>query len=103
MIPINHKVVWTPSLGLDVWGDPKPSEPVELGCNVRSETKVVKNQNGEESVSTMQILFIGLQSVKVGDQFTFVEANGDVLEMSPIDVKFMRDLDGSVAYTRVLF
>lgn len=103
MIPINHTVTWTPSLGLDVWGDPKPSEPVELECNVRSETKMVKNQQGQEVVSTLQVLFIGLVSVKYADSFTFVEANGEVLEMTPLNVKFMRDLDGSVEFTKVVF
>jgi hypothetical protein len=101
MIPTPHSITIIKSNGLDAWGEPIAGEAIEIQGNLRSQTKVIRNNNGEEVVSSYTILFIGFVDVKHDDKVQFVEPNGEVKEIAPINVKFMRDLDGSVAFTRI--
>ena len=101
MIPMNTSISIIKSAGLNAWGNPIEGETIELKGNLRSQTKVVVNNNGEEVVSSYTILFKGFVDVKHDDQVCFVEPNGEEKKIQPISIKFMRDLDGSVAFTRV--
>jgi hypothetical protein len=103
MIPTPHSITIIKSNDLDAWGEPIAGETIELQGNLRSQTKVVRNTNGEEVVSSYTILFIGFVDIKHDDKIQFIEPNNDVKEYKPIEIKFMRDLDGSVAFTKVVF
>lgn len=102
MIPTNHKIEILKAGELDIWGEPTIGETIMIDGNLRSESKIVKNNNGEEVVSNYTILFVGFVDVKLTDKIRFTEPNNQVIEMPPIQIKFMRDLDGSVAFTKVV-
>lgn len=102
MIPTNHKIEILKAGTLDAWGEPTITETIQIEGNLRTQSKVVTNNYGEEVVSNFTILFIGFVDVKLKDTFRFTEPNGEIVEKSPIQLKFMRDLDGSVGFTKVI-
>jgi hypothetical protein len=102
MIPTPHKIELLKAGELDAWGDPTISETIQLDGNLRTETKVVKDANGEDVLSSYTILFVGFVDVTLNDKIRFTEPNGQVVEKAPIQLKFMRDLDGSVGFTKVV-
>lgn len=103
MIPTPHKIEILKTNGeLDIWGEPTISETIPLQGNIRSESKIVINSNGEEVVSNFTILFVGFVDITVNDKVRFIEPNAEVVESKPIQVKFLRDLDGSVAFTKAV-
>lgn len=101
MIPTTVDFEIVKSAGLDVWGEPIAGETIFLKGNLRSQTKTVENSYGDEVVSEYQVLFVGFVDVNQEDEIRFTEANGEAKEFQPITVKHMRDLDGSVGFTKV--
>ena len=55
-----------------------------------------------EQVSAFTLLFEGVKDIRNEDTIRFTEANGEIIEMNPISVKFMRGLDGQPKYTKVV-
>lgn len=102
MIPTPHEIEVLKAGETDIWGETTLTEILPLNGNIRSQTRVVTDSNGKEVVSNFTILFKGFVDIKTKDVIRFTEPNGEIVEMKPLQVKFMRDLDGSVAYTRVI-
>lgn len=102
MIPTPHQIEILKADEPDIWGEPTYSEKIPVNGNIRSANEVVVNQYGEEVVSKHTILFKGFVDITVNDKVKFTEPNGQIVESSPIQVKFMRDLDGSVKFTKVV-
>ena len=102
MIPTPHKVTVMRGEEVDVWGDVVQTESFDLDANVRSRIQVVTSIEGKEVVSNFTVLFVGLVGITEQDEIRFTEPNGMVVTMQPISVKFMRDLDGSVGYTKAV-
>lgn len=102
MIPLPHDIKVLKVGEPDIWGKPAVEKELELKGNIRSRTQVVTNNQGEEVISNYRILLRRVVDVRMSDKIRFVEANGEVVESEPIQVKFIRDLDGSVAYTKVV-
>lgn len=101
MIPMHTSISIIKSDDLDVWGKPIAGETIDLKGNLRSQTKVVTNTNGEEVVSYYTILFEGFVDIRHADKVCFIEPNGEEKILQPIVIKFMRNLDGTVAFTKV--
>lgn len=102
MIPTHNEIDVIKAGELDMWGDPQAEEEKTYQGNIRSQMQVVTNSYGEEVVSNYTILFSGLVSLTTNDKIRFVEANGETIETNPISVKYMRDLDGTVGYTKAV-
>jgi hypothetical protein len=102
MIPTPHKIEVLKAGQLDVWGDPTITETIQLDGNLRSQSQVVENAHGQEVVANYTVLFIGFVDVNTNDKIRFTEPNGAIVEKSPIQVKFMRDLDGSIGFTKAV-
>lgn len=103
MIPTPHTIKILKSGGIDSWGDPIDGETIELKGNLRSQSKIVRNNEGQEVVSNYTVLFKGFEDIRHEDRIQFVEPNGEVKTIRPILIKFMRDLDGSVKFTKAVF
>lgn len=102
MIPTPHKVTIVTGEEVDVWGDVVQTDSYEIDANIRSQIQVVTSIEGKEVVSNYTILFTGLVGITEQDEIRFTEPNGRDVTMQPISVKFMRDLDGSVGFTKVV-
>ncbi|WP_427036500.1 hypothetical protein [Cytobacillus pseudoceanisediminis] len=102
MIPTPHKIEILKAGDLNVWGEPSVAETIQVNGNIRTQSRVVKNNQGEEVVSSYTVLFVGFVDITSNDKIRFTEPNGEVVEIAPITVKFMRDLDGSVGFTKAV-
>lgn len=103
MIPTNHDIdVIKAGDDLDIWGNPIGNEPKHLKGNLRSQTGIVRDGNGEERVYQYSVLFVGYIDITTDDSIRFVEPNGEVVETLPLKVKFMRGLDGQVGFTKAV-
>ena len=104
MIPTNHQVEISKATGdLDVWGNYETSEPLFKKANIRSQSGIEKDSNGEDKAYSYRILFIGFEDITHDDTIRFVEPNGEVVGARPIAVKFLRGITGNVGYTKVVF
>lgn len=101
MIPMTQDIKVSIVGEPDIWGKPEVLEERHLKGNLRSHSKIIIDQNGKEVVSEFTILFKGFVKMTVHDFITFTEPNDVTIESNPIQVKFMRDLSGKVAFTRV--
>ncbi|GEK57120.1 hypothetical protein CHL76_02195 [Marinococcus halophilus] len=101
MIPFTHDVTLLREGKPDAWGESTDVETEDLKGNIRSSTQVVKSLEGKEVVSVFNILFEGTVNIKHTDKIRFTEPNGEVREHEPITVKYLRNLSGEVAYTKV--
>lgn len=102
MIPTPHSIDLLKSGGLNIWGEPTEGVEIPLQGNIRSQSKFVRNRQGQEVVSEYTVLFIGVVDITHEDKIRFVEPNGEVKEYQPITIKFMRDLDGTAKFTKVV-
>ena len=102
MIPMNVAIEIIKAGEPDIWGETSVDEIIVKKGNIRSQTKVVTDGNGEEVVSNFTILFVGFVNVTMDDKFKFVEPNGRIIEKSAIDIKFMRNWDGSIGFTKAV-
>lgn len=102
MIPTNQEVELIKSDVLNDWGEPVAGETVPMKCNLRSQSKTTTNTDGQEVVSEYQIVFIGFVGIDQSDTIRFTEPNGQTKGFEPITVKYMRDLGGSIAFTKVV-
>lgn len=101
MIPFRHDVEIIKSGGLNDWGEVVAGETLELKGNIRSRTNIVVSLEGKETVSTFNILFEGFVKIVHKDKIRFVEPNEEIITSPPIAIKYLRDIDGSVAFTKV--
>lgn len=102
MIETPHEITLIKTGEPDAWGEPSILEEIPLKGNIRSVHKLVRDDRGEEVVANFTIVFRGYVDVKNSDKIRFVEPNGVTVETHPIQVKFMRDFSGSVAFTKVV-
>lgn len=103
MIPFNHEFKHVvASDELDVWGNPTGDITVVLYGNLRSQMGIARDSNGEEKSFNYTALFEGIIDIKQGDRIEFIEPNGETVRLEPIQIKFMRGLDGNVKYTKVV-
>ncbi|WP_163530883.1 hypothetical protein [Halobacillus ihumii] len=102
MIPTPHDIQIVKAEGLDIWGDPIAGETLNLKGFVRSKTTVNDRTEGEDVVPEYTILFIGFVDVVHADEVRFTEPNGEVKTDQPNNIKFMRNIDGKVSFTKVV-
>lgn len=86
---------------LNVWGESVPIDVVEVKGNLRSQTRLTKNDRGEEVISSYQLLFPGCINIQPQDKVLFTEEDGSVREIHPITIKWMQHLSGEVGFTKV--
>lgn len=86
---------------LDAWGESVPLDILEVKGNLRSQTKLTKNDRGEEVISTYQLLFRGCVNIQPQDKVQFTEGDGRMREMYPITIKWMRHFSGEIGFTKV--
>lgn len=79
--------------------DPHGNRPtlaeVILPCRIDETSKIVKNQQGEEVVSTTQFSFPGRFSVAYYDELNWKDSNGVEATKSPVAVDLTRDIIGA--------
>lgn len=95
MICFPHRVIVIrkdpESANLDPYGNRPTIAEVTIRCKIEESSKLVKNQQGEEVVSTTQFLFPGRIGIAYYDEVKWTDAAGTELQRSPIAVELFRD------------
>ncbi|MFW5434352.1 hypothetical protein [Paenibacillus apiarius] len=101
-IPLKNTVTITPFLRNDPdYNEPEYGDPYEAKCRVTNGVKVVRNRHGQETVSTVQLLFEKLPRISTSDKFEFTDENGIAATYTPISVEPKRWLNGKAILTVV--
>lgn len=101
-IPLKQTVTITRKGETGEWGIPKePTEPFDLKCRVDEQTKLVKNQLGNEVISRMNITFDKLADIRYDDKVAFTNELGDKIEGSPLSIEPIRFVNGKPVMTIV--
>ncbi|WP_409346758.1 hypothetical protein [Paenibacillus sp. MBLB4367] len=103
VMPKRHAVTIVPSVdpGADPWDTPVSGSSYPLRCRVREGSKVVRNSQGAEVVSTAQVFFTGLVNIRLFDVIEFRDELGNVREFRPISIEIIRKPGGQVVDTLV--
>ncbi|MCG7407695.1 hypothetical protein MH117_09690 [Paenibacillus sp. ACRRX] len=101
-VPLKQTVVVSPFISNDPdWNEPVYGTPYEAKCRVTNETKLVRNQHGQEVVSSAQLLFNKLPKISTSDKFEFTDENGVTETYAPISIDPKRWLNGKAILTVV--
>lgn len=102
MVPANQLItVNKTGRGLDEWGRQKPGGEVTLKCRLDYSTKLVKDRDGKEVVSTASILMNGLVEIGYSDVIKWVDESGNEFSRTPLSISILRDLGGKPLATAV--
>ncbi len=82
----------------DPYGSHPTIDVVQLDCRMDETSKVVKNQQGSEVVSTTQFMVYGWSGVSYADDLEWVDGFGKTVKRSPLSIEFIRDKFGSVQF-----
>ncbi|MEJ9160876.1 hypothetical protein [Paenibacillus graminis] len=102
LIPLKQTAVISPFIGLDPdYNEPSYGDDYELRCRFDEEAKLVRNQHGEEVVSSGAFLFDKLAAITLSDKLTFTNELGTETTYDPITIAVIRDFSGRPILTEV--
>lgn len=76
---------------MDPYGKRLTLTEVEIRCRIDETSKVVKDQQGEEVISSTQFYFPGSINVAYWDELQWTDAGGATVSKTPIAVELFRD------------
>lgn len=77
----------------DPWGEEVPREETSSACRIDYKSKLVRNKNGEEVISTVHIRFPGFKEVQYTDELMWTDLAGKIQTAKPISILTVKDLD----------
>lgn len=102
IIPLSQTAIISPFAGLDPdYNEPSFGEDYALPCRFDEEAKLVRNQRGEEVVSSGAFLFDKLAAITISDKLTFTNELGAETTYDPITIAVIRDFSGRPILTEV--
>ena len=101
MIPVKDTITVTKAVSLDAWGQSLPGQSQTIKCRVDQTSKLVRNQDGKEVVSSAEILMLGLVQINYSDRIEWTDGAGNNYTWSPVVVAVIRDLNGKPLLTKV--
>lgn len=90
---------------LDAWGHAK-SKLIHTGkCRILYNTDLIQisQYDGQDVRPSVTVLFKGLVKCKPSDRFEFIDELGEVQNLQIEDVFFMKNWEGKVHTTRLVF
>ncbi|MNN29670.1 hypothetical protein D3C81_1432830 [compost metagenome] len=101
-IPLKQTVTISPFTGLDPdYNEPQYGEDYALKCRFDEGIRLVRNQHGEEVVSTGAFLFDKLAAIGISDLITFTNELGTETTYDPLAIAVIRDFSGRPLLTEV--
>lgn len=85
----------------DDWGDIVRQPSYELICRAVERTEVVKNQQGQEVVSSVKIRFDRMQDIRYDDAIEYTNEIGVTIKRKPLSIGYNRWFDGKAVFTVV--
>lgn len=102
MVPMNQWLRVVYAVGVDEWGQSLPGDSVSCKARITEKTSVVRGPNGQESVSSAEILLPGLVKMGVNDVLEWEDEVGNVYSFRPLSIFVVRDFGGKPMLTRVV-
>ncbi|WP_046214782.1 hypothetical protein [Paenibacillus wulumuqiensis] len=102
IIPLKQAVIVSKSSGQTTgWGHAGPGVDVPYKVRASEQMKLVKNQFGEEAVSSLTLLFDKMPDIRYDDVISFTNELGETIRLKPIAIQPRRHLSGRVLITEV--
>lgn len=101
LIPLKDEVVIAKVTGLDDYGQPIFGESTIYKCRIDEGTKLTRNQQGSEVISTTQVLISGGVAVGYNDVLIFTDFGGEQRAAHPLRVSAIKDISSKVLFTKV--
>jgi hypothetical protein len=101
MINLPHKVTLKTGGELDVWGQPTQGRSVTKDARVDQRTRLVRDMNGKDVVSSAQIVLKGDVAVKYEDTLEWTDAFGNKYARKPLSIELLSDLSGKPLFVKV--
>ena len=99
-VPLRQTVTVYPPGSDDPW-NPEQADPFTLKCRFQEATEIVRNQHGEEVVSSAQIFLDKFAAVTVNHVFKYTDETGEERTYYPHNVARKRWLSGKAILTVV--
>ena len=94
---LNQTVTITPYSSMTSEGDRSYGAAVSYPARIENVTKLIRNQSGEQVVSTAQVFMQPSAVVTYYDRITLPDGTTPVI----LRINYQPDLDGSIAYCEV--
>jgi hypothetical protein len=101
IIPLKQAVKVTKPAINTGWGHAESGVEITLKARVVEEIRVVKNQVGEEVVSSMSAIFDKLPDITYDDVITFTNELGVTISRTPLSLEPRRGINGKPLLTEV--
>ena len=101
IVPLKQTAIIHKPGGKDDWGRDLPGETIVLKCRADERTEVVKNQLGEEVVSSVQLMFDKLPDISYDDTIEFTNELGVTVKRKPVNIEPIRAINGKPMLTAV--
>ena len=100
IIPLKQKITVERAVQ-DDWGNETLGDPVIFKARVDESTALVRNRQGEEVVSSAQILLDKLADVQYDDYVSYTDELGRTMREKPIRIAPIRMPNGKATLTEV--
>jgi hypothetical protein len=101
LIPLKDSIIVITGGALDEWGVSAVGVSTTYKCRIDEGTRLTRNQNGDEVVTTTQVLINGGVAVDYDDEFTWTDSSGVQRTRKPIRISAIKDFSSRVLFTEV--
>lgn len=101
LIPLKQSVLIHKPAIVDDWGEVTAQPPITMKCRADERTDVVKNPQGAEVVSGVQLLFDKLPAISYDDVIEYTNEIGVTVKRKPVKIEPIRMVNGKPALTTV--
>ena len=101
MIPLKQTVLIHKPAIVDDWGEVTAHPPITLKCRADEKTEVVKNPQGAEVVSGVQLMFDKLPAISYDDVIEYTNEIGVAVKRKPVKIEPIRMPNGKPTLTAV--
>jgi len=101
IIPLKQKVLVHKPATVDDWGEVTSHPPLILKCRADERTEVVKNPQGSEVVSGVQLMFDKLPNITYDDVIEYKNEIDVTVKRKPVKIEPIRMVNGKPALTAV--
>lgn len=101
MIPLKQMVLIHKPAIVDDWGEVTAQEPITLKCRADEKTDVVKNPQGAEVVSGVQLMFDKLPAISYDDVIEYKNELDVTVKRKPVKIEPIRMPNGKPTLTAV--
>lgn len=101
IVPLKQRILVHKPQETNEWGESTPGEIIEYKCRADERTDVVKNPQGVEVVSGVQLMLDKLPAITYDDVIEFTNEIGVTVKRKPLKIEPIRMPNGKPTLTQV--